>query len=416
MAAVTAGRATAAPRTSVLLASQAIFNIGFYAVVPFLAITMRDDFALAGAAIGLVLGARTFSQQGLFLLGGILRDHYGARTLIVAGCAVRVAGYVALAFAGGLPGFLFGAVLTGMGGALFSPALESLVGEANAKARNWRLSKRPSLFARLVLVGELGAAIGPLLGALLLGFGFAATVLTGAALFASVGFILWFLVPTETAEIREARPATTDRWDSLRNRRFLVFAALFSINLLAYNQLYLGLSFEVDRIHAGTSALGSLFLLVSLLTIVLQWPAALWARRLGAARAFSVGFAVMATGFMILAVSTTIPSMPGFELLPATAMIACLAVGHMLVAPVALELVPRFASRAPLGAYYGLLATCGGVSVLIGSLVLGPLFAGAWFAPAWGILAALTAAAAVALPRFLPIHSTTTPTERQHAL
>ncbi len=53
-----------------LLASQLIFNIGFYSVVPFLAGVMRDDFGMGTLAVGIVLGARTFAQQGLFLFGG----------------------------------------------------------------------------------------------------------------------------------------------------------------------------------------------------------------------------------------------------------------------------------------------------------------------------------------------------------
>lgn len=48
----------------VLLGSQFVFNIGFYAVVPFLAIFLRDDMLLSGGLIGLILGLRTFSQRG----------------------------------------------------------------------------------------------------------------------------------------------------------------------------------------------------------------------------------------------------------------------------------------------------------------------------------------------------------------
>ncbi|RII85364.1 MFS transporter, partial [Clavibacter michiganensis] len=118
----------------------------------FLAVVMRDDLGLGALAIGLVLGARTFSQQGLFLLGGMLADRFGPRALIAAGCVVRVSGYLGLALAAGLPGFLLGAILTGLGGALFSPALQSLVADADARARPSRRPGRPSLFAALVLV------------------------------------------------------------------------------------------------------------------------------------------------------------------------------------------------------------------------------------------------------------------------
>ncbi|MBM7025457.1 MFS transporter, partial [Clavibacter zhangzhiyongii] len=187
--------AGARPRPAVLLGSQLVFNVGFYAVVPFLATVMRDDLGLGALAIGVVLGARTFSQQGLFLLGGVLADRFGPRILITAGCAVRVAGYLGLALAADLPGFLLGAILTGLGGALFSPALQSLVAAADLRARETRRPGRPSLFAALVLVGEVGAATGPLVGAALLGHGFATTALSAAGLFTAVGVALWCVIP-----------------------------------------------------------------------------------------------------------------------------------------------------------------------------------------------------------------------------
>ncbi len=48
---------------------------------------------LSGGLIGLILGLRTFSQQGMFILGGTLADRYGAKAIILAGCVVRVAGF-----------------------------------------------------------------------------------------------------------------------------------------------------------------------------------------------------------------------------------------------------------------------------------------------------------------------------------
>ena len=52
--------------TRTLLGAQLVFNLGFYAVIPFLAGAMGDEYGLDAAAVGLVLGARTFSQQGMF--------------------------------------------------------------------------------------------------------------------------------------------------------------------------------------------------------------------------------------------------------------------------------------------------------------------------------------------------------------
>jgi MFS family permease len=421
MTSTTQVRASAAPHASTLLVSQLIFNLGFYAVIPFLASTMRTDFLLSGAAIGLVLGARTFFQQGLFLAGGILTDRFGARALIALGCAVRVAGYLLLASADGFVGFLAGAVLTGLGGALFSPALETLVAAADARTRETRPVGRPSLFAALIVVGEVGAAVGPVAGALLLGLSFSAAVLAGAAVFTVVGIVLWRIIPAEPglaaphhAAPDHAEPGHTsddraasgriDPWASIRHRRFVVFAALFSVNLLAYNQLYLGLSFEVERTDGGTGTLGALFLLVSLLTVALQWPVAALARRRGAARALAAGFVVMAAGFVSVgAAARLLLTGSALDALPAAVLVICLALGHMLVLPVAMDLVPLFAGGARLGSFYGLLASCGGVAVLLGSVLLGSLFDD-FPAVAWGLLAGLALLSALALPRYLPTH------------
>ncbi|CAQ02953.1 putative integral membrane transport protein [Clavibacter sepedonicus] len=398
---------TGSPPAAVLLASQLVFNLGFYAVVPFLAVVMRDDLGLGALAIGLVLGARTFSQQGLFLLGGMLADRFGPRTLIAAGCVVRVSGYLGLALAADLVGFLVGAILTGLGGALFSPALQSLVASADVRARASRLPGRPSLFAALVLVGEVGAAVGPLAGAALLGLGFSATVLVGAALFAAVGVALWCVIPADAGRVVAASAAPVgsappaDRWAAVRDRRFLAFSAMFAVDLVAYNQLYLGLPLELARAGAGTAAVGSAFLAVSLLTIALQWPVALLAKRLGPGRALACGFGTTATGFAALALASVVPPPAGAELVPAAILVVCLTLGHMTAGPVTMELVPSFAAGRPTASYYGLLASCGGVAVLVAGGVVGSLLDDAP-AVAWGILAALPVAAAVGLPRLLP--------------
>ncbi|QOD45194.1 MFS transporter [Clavibacter zhangzhiyongii] len=411
--------AGARPRPAVLLGSQLVFNVGFYAVVPFLATVMRDDLGLGALAIGVVLGARTFSQQGLFLLGGMLADRYGPRLLITAGCAVRVAGYLGLALAADLPGFLLGAILTGLGGALFSPALQSLVAAADLRARETRRPGRPSLFAALVLVGEVGAATGPLVGAALLGHGFATTALSAAGLFTAVGVALWCVIPASAVRAAASgaavdaadsvaplaadsdAPVARDPWAAVRDRRFLAYAALFAVDLLAYNQLYLGLPLELGRAGAGASAVGSAFLAVSLLTIALQWPVALLARRIGPARALALGFGTSATGFAAVALAAVVPPPAGSALAPVAVLLVCLTLAHMLVGPVTMELVPAFAAGRPTASYYGLLASCGGVAVLVGGSAVGALLDAAP-ALAWGILAALPVAAAVGLPRLLP--------------
>ena len=112
-----------------LLLSQLAFNVGFYLVVPFLAVHLTEDLALAGGVVGLVLGVRTFSQQGLFFLGGGLADRFGIKPMVLLGCSIRITGFLVLAAASSLPGVLLGAVLVGFAAALFSPAVEAALAD-----------------------------------------------------------------------------------------------------------------------------------------------------------------------------------------------------------------------------------------------------------------------------------------------
>ncbi|MFE5861771.1 MFS transporter [Streptomyces virginiae] len=74
-----------------LLVNQLTINLGFSMLMPYLAAHLSGGLALATWAVGLVLGVRNLSQQGMFLIGGMLADRFGHKPLIVAGCTLRTA-------------------------------------------------------------------------------------------------------------------------------------------------------------------------------------------------------------------------------------------------------------------------------------------------------------------------------------
>lgn len=420
------------PAPQLLLASQLIFNIGFYAVVPFLAVAMRNDFGMGAMAIGIVLGARTFAQQGLFLFGGALTDRWGARQSMITGCLVRIAGFLLLAWASDFPLFLIGAVVTGIGGALFSPALQSLVAaasergttqesdqepttddDAGAHSGAERQNNRSTLFALLVVCGEVGVVVGPLLGSLLLNTGFDTSLLAGAAVFAVMALVFWLFLPTTRAQAPKTsggppdHSPPSDLWSCLREKRFIGFTAFFSVNLLATNQLYFGLPVELERSGAGVSALAVVFAYASGLTITLQWPIARLMRKAGPKIALPLGFALQSLGFASLAVMAVVPPPSGLPILPAILLVTGLALGNMCVLPMAMGLVLEFSAGRPTGAYYGLVASAGGLAVIIGNAALAPLYELAStpsitaLAP-WLLMSLLGAITATFIRRFVP--------------
>lgn len=389
-------------RVPVLLGTQMLFNIGFFAVVPFLALVLTGDFELTAAAVGLILGVRTFAQQGMFLVGGVLADRFGARRTILTGCAVRVLGFATLALslltpAPQLAAFVAGTVLTGLGGALFSPGLNVLVADAEARRPPAGPRSRASLFAWLSVSGELGAVIGPLVGAALLGWGFVVVAFAGAALFVLIGVFLAVALPRRTSSTR--RQGIHGRWWSLRDRRFLAFSALHAADLLAFNQLYLALPLQLARTDAGAGFVALMFAWVSVLTLALQLPVSRWGHRVGAARALRTGYGLSGAGFAVVAVTTVLPLADTARIVAVFGAAGLVIVGHLTTNPTAQALAPLFAGALPTGSFFGLLSTCGGVAVLVGNVAVGALLGWAAVpAAAWFVLATPLVVAAVFAP------------------
>ncbi|MFP5281876.1 MAG: MFS transporter, partial [Actinomycetes bacterium] len=338
----------------VLLVADFVINLAFYLVVPFLAVHLHTALGLTGGQVGLVLGLRTFAQQGLFFLGGALADRCAPRLQVAAGCAVRVSGYLLLGFAADLPTAVAGAVLTGLGGALFTPTLEALAGALHADPGPTGRTRRLRLFARLTVAAELGAVLGPVLGALTIGFGFRTVSVLGAAIFAVVAIGLAAALPGFPTAVRATPAAPTPPvppWTVVRDRSFLVFVLAYSSYLLCYAQLYLALPVELDRVGGSSTQLGLLFGLASLTTLAGQVPLTRLATRIGPAAALGGGFGLMALAFASVGLWAAFPPWPGWlGLLPAATLVVLLVAGQLLAVPTAKSLVPSFARGRPLGA------------------------------------------------------------------
>jgi len=378
-----------------LVGTQLAFNVGFYMVLPYLAVHLTEDLALAGGTVGLVLGLRTFSQQGLFVVGGALADRWGAKPVVLAGCALRVVGFVLLGISGSLAGVLVGALLTGFAAALFSPAVESSLAREAGELEGAGGVDRADVFAMFAVSGQVGSVVGPLVGTalLLVDFRLACLVAAGAFVLILLAHATW--LPRRPAP-HAGEPILAGWAEVLANRRFLAFAAGYSAYLLCYNQLYLALPAELDRVGAP-AALGWLFVVASVMVIVGQLPVTRWARRTGGAhgaghgrgtRALLLGFGLMAAGFGVVALAIAVAPP---ALWPAVAFVVLLTAGQMLAVPIAQDLVPRLAGERRLGAYFGVLSSAGGLAVLVGSAGVGALLDPAVAPPvvAWVVLAAV---------------------------
>ncbi|MFJ8135110.1 MDR family MFS transporter [Streptomyces sp. NPDC096013] len=413
MTSVALVRTPLSPLLRLLILTQLAFNIGFFAVLPFLAEHLAEVIGMAGWLVGLVLGLRTFSQQGLFVVGGALADRYGVRPVVLAGCVLRIAGFGWLGYAGDTWSVVGAVLLIGFAAALFSPAVES---EVARQAVEWEAAgggSRTRVLALFTVSGQVGAFAGPLLGALLLAVDFRVACLAGAGVFVLVLAGHAWLLPQHIpgrARIKEKGGARA----LVRNRPFLALCCAYGAYLLAYNQLYLALPEEVERAAGSQAPLAWLFALSSLLVVTAQLPVTRWAgERLDPRRSMKAGLSLIAVGFAAVAVARPAELTGTAGVLPATGFVVLLTLGQMLIAPVARAWVPDLAEPGRLGLYTGALSSVSGLIVLVGSAATGTLLDSRLPAAVpWLVLAAVPMAAVGLLPR--PPRSPHTPHPAEH--
>ncbi|MBU2021749.1 MAG: MFS transporter, partial [Gammaproteobacteria bacterium] len=58
------------PAGRVLVINGFTFNLGFYMLLPYLADHLQHNLGISGWYVGLIIGLRVLSQQGMFLVGG----------------------------------------------------------------------------------------------------------------------------------------------------------------------------------------------------------------------------------------------------------------------------------------------------------------------------------------------------------
>ncbi|MEU7104915.1 MFS transporter [Streptomyces sp. NPDC046215] len=396
--------------------NQFSINLGFYMLMPYLAQHLAGTLGLAAWTVGLILGVRNFSQQGMFFVGGTLADRFGYKPLIIAGLVLRVAGFAVLGLVDTLPALLAASAATGLAGALFNPAVRACLAHDAG-------DRRVEAFALFNVFYQAGILLGPLVGVLLTGVSFRLTCLVAAGVFAVLSLVQIRALPARgrpRGEGGESVASVLSQWRTVvSNRPFLLFSlAMIGSYALSF-QVYLALPLEVRRLSGGegpvgTVGVGLLFAASGLAAIAGQTRLTAWcARRLGAGPSLVAGMAALGAAFLPLLAATAVPvpaGGPGLWALavgPPLASALLLALGTMLAYPFEMDTIVALAGNRYVATHYGLYNTICGIGITVGNLLTGAALDAARSAGApalpWAVLAGVGGGCALAV---LGLHRT----------
>lgn len=406
------------PAAQLLMVNQLAINLAFYMLMPYLAAHLAGDLGLAAWTVGLVLGVRNLSQQGMFLIGGTIADRYGYKAPILAGCLLRTGGFALLGWADTLPALIAASAATGFAGALFNPAVRAyLAAEAG--------ERRVDAFATFNVYYQAGMLLGPVVGLALLAADFRAVCATAALIFGALSALQSRALPTRHAPTPHQAPtgpaptpSVRSQWRQvLSNRPFLLFSAAMTGSYVLTFQVYLLLPLAADAALGahGTKATSGLFVVSAAVAVAGQLRLTDWAkRRLTPHQALVTGLSAMGAAFIPLTLAPA--HSPTTQLAALALSVVVLAAAGAVVYPFEMDTVVALSGNSLLATHYGLYNTVSGLGITLGNLALGALWdtthpTAPWLA--WTTLALTGAACATAVATLSRTGRLPTPTTPQ---
>lgn len=144
----------------IMLLGTLLINAAYWMTWPFLAILLHNQYHLSPSWIGAMLSSSVVvsTLSGLYL--GNVSDKIGRHTMMTVGCVMSILAYLILAYANNLMLYLIAILIASLARAILDPMSKAIFGDLVDSSDNRSAALQLRYFAV-----NLGAAIGPLLGA-----------------------------------------------------------------------------------------------------------------------------------------------------------------------------------------------------------------------------------------------------------
>lgn len=284
-----------------ILGTSFFATMTVFMVIPFLTIHLTSSGLMTLEQAGLIVGISFWIKRGGALVGGMAADRLGRRGLMLGALLIRIPGYILLAYGSTFLSLLLGSVLVSVGNAFYIPAAKAALSILTP------VSNRVTVFAMRTAAVNAGAAIGPLVGSLLLGYSSKLLFLAAAGAFVFITLAnAWFRFP-------DNRRAS----ESSLRLALEVVKVPYMLGLMLFGVLFFLVYIQTETIipilvkDAGrTELLGTLFGVWAAVVVVTQIIMSRFILSIPRRICVILGFTGFAMGFCLLHVAGKVPYVP----------------------------------------------------------------------------------------------------------
>ncbi|MGW8825356.1 MDR family MFS transporter [Paenibacillus lautus] len=240
----------------VRLFGEALFNMLFWMYFPF--ITVYFGAALGNHIAGILMTVPPIFSIVGSLLGGALADRLGRRPVMLLGASLQTVMFALFALSPSHWTDYAAFIGIGFGGAIYRPASSAMVADLVP------VQERRQVFATFTTANNLGAVLGPALGAIFF-FQYRQELLWSCSVVLLVYFIAIYFIVRETLPASAKSPKRSDsilqvfkaQWKGygiiFRDKVFLVYilAGIFALVTIMQLDLYLAV-YVIDYVPSQT--------------------------------------------------------------------------------------------------------------------------------------------------------------------
>ncbi|WP_340700970.1 MFS transporter [Brevibacillus borstelensis] len=345
------------------LIGEALFNMLFWMYFPF--ITVYFGAALGNHIAGILMTVPPIFSLIGSLLGGALADRWGRRPVMLLGAFLQTVMFALFAVSWSHWIDYIAFIGLGLGGAIYRPASSAMVADLVPA------QSRRQVFATFATANNIGAVLGPALGAVFF-FHYRQELLWTCALVLLLYFIAMYAIVHETLPRSAKNPeapasisrAFKEQWKGygviLRDKVFLVYTLAGIFALIAIMQLDLYLSvYVINEVPAqplfpwngdtlllsGTEIYGWLLGFNGLLFVLFILPVTKWFNHWQERNVFILSTLLAGGGTFLVGISTNI-----WFLFFVTVIFTF---GEIVRSPVTQSFISRYAPEHARGQYMG---------------------------------------------------------------